>query len=159
MLAMPVKDALGAELELDYSTDIINIRDILDATMTRRNIFVDSLELQKLTMQQIIHIRSYETDLATTIQWLTDLFNVLVKSHLHVGSQISELQHQKDELQTFLDTSKVRGELIPVRPSLIYLCLSSRKSMDTAATCWRLPSRSDNLQKCPPNPARSTVPT
>lgn len=110
MLAMPVKDALGGELQLDYSTDIVNIRDIMDATMTRRNIFVDSLELQKLTLQQLIHIQSYEADLATTIKWLTDLFNVLVKSHLHVGSHNSELQHQKDELQTFLDTSKVRTE-------------------------------------------------
>lgn len=107
MLAMPVKDALGGEVQLDYSEDIINIRDIMDATGTRRNIFVDSLELQKLTLQQIIHIRSYEIDLATTIQWLTDLFSVLVKSHLHVGSRISELQHQKDDLQSFLDTSKV----------------------------------------------------
>lgn len=107
MLAMPVKDALGCELQLDYSEDIINIRDVIDATVTRSNIFVDSLELQKLTLQQIIHIQAYETDLATTIQWLTDLFNVLVKGHLYVGSGISELQHQKDELQTFLDTSKV----------------------------------------------------
>ena len=107
MLAMPVKDALGCEVELDYSEDIINIRDIMDATMTRRNIFVDSLELQKLTLQQVIHIRSYEVDLATTIKWLTDLYKVLIKNHLHVGGEISELQHQKAELQTFLDTSKV----------------------------------------------------
>lgn len=108
MLAMPVKDALGCEVPLDYSDDIINIRDIMDATVTRRNIFVDSLELQKVTLQQIIHIKSYETDLATSITWLTDLYNVLIKNHLHVGTQIGELQHQKDELQAFLDTSKVR---------------------------------------------------
>lgn len=107
ILAMPVKDALGCEVPLDYSGDIVNIRDILDATGTRRNIFADSLELQKLTLQQVIHIRSYETDLATTIQWLTDLFNVLVKSHLNVGSRVSALQHQKNELQAFLDTAKV----------------------------------------------------
>lgn len=107
MLSMPVKDALGAEVQLDYSEDIINIRDIMDATFTRRNIFMDSLELQKLTLQQIIHIRSYEIDLATTIKWLKDLYKVLAKSHLYVGSQIVELQHQKTELQAFLDTSKV----------------------------------------------------
>lgn len=107
MLAMPVKDALGCELALDYSEDIINIRDIMDATATRRNLFVDSLELQKLTLQQIIHIRSYETDLATTVKWLRDLFEVLIKNHLSVGCDIVELQHQKDELQTFMGTAKV----------------------------------------------------
>lgn len=107
ILAMPVKDALGSELKLDYSDDIINIRDILDATITRRNIFLDSLEIQKLTLQQLIHIKSYEEDLSTTITWLADLFNVLVKGHLHMTSDIAELQGQREELQAFLGTSKV----------------------------------------------------
>lgn len=39
MLSMPVKDALGQEINTDYSEDIINIRDVLDATVARKNIF------------------------------------------------------------------------------------------------------------------------
>lgn len=39
MLSMPVKDALGQEIEADYSEDIVNIHDVLDATVARKNIF------------------------------------------------------------------------------------------------------------------------
>jgi len=39
MLSMPVKDALGQDINTDYSEDIVNIRDVLDATVARKNIF------------------------------------------------------------------------------------------------------------------------
>lgn len=106
MLSMPVKDALGCEVTVDYRSEIMNVKDVMDATITRRNIFLDSLELQKVTLKHIIHIDSYETDLATSISWLKNLYEVFTKSHVHVGVGISELQHQKDDLESFFSTSK-----------------------------------------------------
>ncbi|GJQ70963.1 hypothetical protein Trydic_g879 [Trypoxylus dichotomus] len=106
MLSMPVKDALGRELVVDYTEDIINVRDILDATTARKNIFSDSVELQKLTLEQVTHIYQYETDASQAIQWLDDLFHVLLKDHGHVGVTVYEIQFQKDEHQTFQETAK-----------------------------------------------------
>lgn len=107
MLSMPVKDALGRDINIDYSDDIANIRDILDATIARRNIFVDSVELQKLTLEQITHIHTYENDAIMAINWMDDLYNVMIKSHTHVGCNIYEIQTQKDEHQVFQETAKV----------------------------------------------------
>ncbi|XP_037935273.1 SEC14 domain and spectrin repeat-containing protein 1-B [Teleopsis dalmanni] len=106
MLAMPVKDALGRDLHVDYSDDICNIREILDTTIARRNIFRDSVELQKLTLEQVTHIHTYEQDAQTAIKWMDDLYNVMIKCHSHVGCNIHEIQVQKDELQTFQETGK-----------------------------------------------------
>lgn len=107
MLSMPVKDAIGRDIGADYSDDIANIRDILDATIARRNIFIDSVELQKLTLEQITYIYTYEKDASVAIKWIDDLYNVMVKSHSHVGCNIYEIQIQKEELQTFQETAKV----------------------------------------------------
>lgn len=107
MLSMPVKDALGRELVVDYTEDIINVRDILDATTARKNIFSDSVELQKLTLEQVTHIYQYEKDASQAIQWLDDLFHVLLRDHGHVGVTVYEIQSQKDEHQTFQETAKV----------------------------------------------------
>lgn len=107
MLSMPVKDALGREISVDYSEDIINIRDILDATTARKNIFSDSVELQKLTLEQITHIDSYEKDTDQAVQWLDELFHVLIANHGHVGCTVYEIQAQKDDHQTFQETAKV----------------------------------------------------
>lgn len=107
MLSMPVKNALGGDIEVDYSIDIANIRDILDATIARRNIFIDSVELQKLTLEQITHIYAYEKDAGTACKWMDDLYNVLIKAHTHVGCTVSEIQSQKDEHQNFQDTARV----------------------------------------------------
>lgn len=76
LLSMPVKDSLGRELSVDYTEDIINIRDILDATKARKNIFTDSVELQKLTLEQVTHIDSYEKDTLQAVQWLDELLQV-----------------------------------------------------------------------------------
>ncbi|XP_053952594.1 SEC14 domain and spectrin repeat-containing protein 1 [Anastrepha ludens] len=106
MLAMPVKDALGRDLHIDYSDDICNVRDILDTTLARRNIFSDSVELQKLTLEQVTHIYTYEQDARMAVKWMEDLYNVMIKCHSHVGCNIHEIQVQKDELQTFQETGK-----------------------------------------------------
>lgn len=122
MLSMPVKDAIGRDIGADYSDDIANIRDILDATIARRNIFIDSVELQKLTLEQITHIYTYEKDASTAIKWIDDLYNVMVKSHSHVGCNIYEIQIQKEELQTFQETAKVTSYHFSI--SLIFLFIS-----------------------------------
>jgi hypothetical protein len=38
---------------------------------------------------------------------LKGLFKVMLKSHTHVGCNVSEIQNQKDEHQAFQDTAKV----------------------------------------------------
>lgn len=108
VLSMPVKDALGRDIGADYTDDIATIRDILDATIARRNIFIDSVELQKLTLEQVTHAHTYELDATVAIKWLDDLYAVMLRQHLHVGSNVYEIQMQKEELQTFQETAKVR---------------------------------------------------
>ncbi|KAM7355889.1 uncharacterized protein ACRADG_001825 isoform 2-T3 [Cochliomyia hominivorax] len=106
ILSMPVKDALGRDLHIDYSDDICSVREILDTTLARRKFFSDSVELQKLTLEQVTHIYTYEQDACMAIKWLDDLYNVMIKCHSHVGCNIHEIQVQKDELQTFQETGK-----------------------------------------------------
>uniref|UniRef100_A0A182NH74 SESTD1-like spectrin repeats region domain-containing protein n=1 Tax=Anopheles dirus TaxID=7168 RepID=A0A182NH74_9DIPT len=106
VLLMPVKDAVGRDIDVDYSEDIGNVRDILDATRSRSRIFADSVELQKLTLDQITHIFKYERDARTAVKWMGDLHQVMVRSHAHVGATVREIQSQKDEHQTLQETAK-----------------------------------------------------
>lgn len=76
ILSMPVKDALGRDVEVNYESDIANVLELLDATTARKNIFCDSVELHKLTLAQVSHIQAYERDAAQAVQWLDDLFQV-----------------------------------------------------------------------------------
>uniref|UniRef100_A0A6P7GIC6 Triple functional domain protein-like n=1 Tax=Diabrotica virgifera virgifera TaxID=50390 RepID=A0A6P7GIC6_DIAVI len=106
MLSMSVKDCLGREIPVDYSEDIVNIRDVLDATVARKNIFSDSVELQKLTLKQVTHIDSYERDTVQAVRWLDELLRVMLRDHGHVGCTVYEIQRQKDEHVTFQETAK-----------------------------------------------------
>jgi hypothetical protein len=76
ILSMPVKDALGRDVEVNYESDIANVLELLDATVVRKNAFCDSVELRKLTLAQVAHVRAYERDAAQAVQWLDDLFQV-----------------------------------------------------------------------------------
>ncbi|XP_031789486.1 uncharacterized protein LOC100679567 isoform X4 [Nasonia vitripennis] len=106
ILSMPVKDALCRDVQIDYGEDIINIQDILDATNARKNIFNDSVELQKLTLKQIALVHTYESDAEQAIRWLDDLFDVLVSSHVEIGCNVAEIQTQKQEHQSFQETAR-----------------------------------------------------
>lgn len=108
LLSMPIKDALGREINVNYSDEIDYIQEILSATGARRNLFNDSVELEKLTLEQAVHIHSYENDAKIAIEWISDLNEVLLRSHSHVGVNMSEIQKQKDDLQCFQETIKVR---------------------------------------------------
>lgn len=107
ILSMPVKDALGRDVSVNYENDIVNVHDILDATAARKNIFCDSLDLEKLTLEQVTHIHVYETDATQAVTWLDELYHVLLKAHVHVGCSVYEIQLQKDEHQSFQETAKV----------------------------------------------------
>ncbi|XP_067210497.1 uncharacterized protein zormin isoform X3 [Linepithema humile] len=106
VLSMPVKDALGREVCVNYNEDIINVKDILDATNARKNIFNDSVEIQKLSLKQIALIHMYESDAEQAVKWLDDLFNVLLENHMEVGCNAKEIQSQKEEHQSFQETAK-----------------------------------------------------
>lgn len=68
LLSIPLKDALGRELSVNYQNDIVNVQEILEMTIARKQLFKDSVELQKLTLQQVIHIRNYEKNALQVIQ-------------------------------------------------------------------------------------------
>ncbi|XP_033332507.2 uncharacterized protein LOC117223969 isoform X2 [Megalopta genalis] len=137
ILSMPVKDALGRDVRVDYGEDIVNVRDILDATNARKNIFNDSVELQKLSLKQIALIYTYEMDTEQAVKWLNDLYNVLLKNHMEIGCNANEIQMQKEEHQSFQETAKgtydygcqlVNGARV--------LRLSCRLPLDTNATLF-----------------------
>ncbi|KAM0731550.1 SEC14 domain and spectrin repeat-containing protein 1 [Formica fusca] len=106
ILSMPVKDALGREVCVNYNEDIVNVKDILDATNARKNIFNDSVELQKLSLKQVALIHMYESDAEQAVEWLKDLFDVLLRNHMEVGCNTKEIQSQKEEHQSFQETAK-----------------------------------------------------
>jgi hypothetical protein len=67
---MPIKDALGRDINIDYSNDIANLRDILETTKARSKIFTESMELQKLTLEKLICVHSYEKDATVANKWI-----------------------------------------------------------------------------------------
>lgn len=141
MLSMPVKDALGRDLHIDYSDDIVNVKDILDTTIARRNIFIDSVELQKLTLEQVTHIHTYELDARMAIKWMDDLYGVMIKCHSHVGCNVHEIQVQKDELQTFQETGKVSSGVL-----FLLFYIFSQLQRPTLVTTF-LPLRHQTLRR------------
>lgn len=107
ILSVPVKDVLGRDIGIDYSTEIANIHDIIRETDNRRKMFCESVELQILTFEQIIYIHVYEKDALAANKWIDELLNVTIRTHSCVGGNIFEIQRQKQSLQKIQDTAKV----------------------------------------------------
>lgn len=59
------------------------------------------------------------------IQWLEDLYYVLLKSHCHVGSNAEEINAQKDEHQAFQETAQVRTRRSTSFVSTLYVSMVS----------------------------------
>ncbi|XP_070528651.1 SEC14 domain and spectrin repeat-containing protein 1-like [Cardiocondyla obscurior] len=135
ILSMPVKDAFGREVYVNYNEDIVNVKDILDATNARKNIFNDSVELQKLSLKQTALIYMYESDAEQAVKWLNDLLNVLLRSHIEVGCNVKEIQLQKEEHQSFQKTAKVKDNYCQ---KLIYKLVTTVRDCSTLRELMRL---------------------
>jgi hypothetical protein len=57
-------------------------------------------------------INSFKCQISIFNSNLKGLYKVMLKSHTHVGCNISEIQNQKDEQQAFQDTAKVSRTFI-----------------------------------------------
>jgi len=77
MLSMPVKNAMGVVLNVDYEADIVNVSEILEMTKARCQLFCDSVELQRLTLQQVSYVLNYETDASQVSCIICVLYSLL----------------------------------------------------------------------------------
>lgn len=159
---MPVKDALGRDLQLDYSNDIAQLRRQIDASRERRQRWGERVALQRLTLEQVTHIHGYEEEVRRALSWLGELYAVLLRCHSHVGCNIHEIQLQKDELQGFEETGRVsfgrerarkrtrnlasQFGLIDRAPfPLLPFSSPCRAFTTTAVSCWRHRRRCDSV--------------
>ncbi|XP_017840584.1 SEC14 domain and spectrin repeat-containing protein 1-B [Drosophila busckii] len=135
MLAMPVKDALGRDLQLDYSADIGQLRRQIEASRERRQLCGERVALQRLTLEQVTHIYGYEQEVRSALQWLNELYAVLLRCHSHVGCNIHEIQLQKDELQGFEETGR----------SIYNYGCQLLEAAQTLRLCCKLPAQSADM--------------
>lgn len=70
ILSMPVKDALGKDIDVNYSEEIAYLCDILNATRTNSEIFKENMFLQRITLERIMHCHKYEDDATVAIKWI-----------------------------------------------------------------------------------------
>lgn len=61
---------MGVALNVDYEADIVNVSEILEMTKARCQLFCDSVELQRLTLQQVSYVLNYETDASQVTLYL-----------------------------------------------------------------------------------------
>ncbi|KAH8379644.1 hypothetical protein KR009_006268 [Drosophila setifemur] len=149
MLAMPVKDALGRDLQWDYSDDIAQLRRQIDASGRRRQLCGQQLGLQRLTLEQVTHIHAYEEDARRARKWLQELYAVLVRCHSHVGCNIHEIQLQKDDLQGFEETGRSiyhYGCQLLEASQTLRLCCKLNHSTNRSASDLSQNSIGDELQ-------------
>lgn len=52
-------------------------------------------------------MRNSTSILFQAVQWIGDLFKVLIKSHVQIGCNVGEIQSQKDEHLSIQETAKV----------------------------------------------------
>ncbi|KAE8746088.1 hypothetical protein FOCC_FOCC007212, partial [Frankliniella occidentalis] len=106
LLSMPVKDALGREVSVDYGGHIGHVTALLEAVRGRQTLFSDTVNMRRLTLQQAAHVRAYEQDASQAVRWLGELQRALLASHAHVGCTAGEIQAQKAEQQSLQETAR-----------------------------------------------------
>ncbi|KAJ1525039.1 hypothetical protein ONE63_009885 [Megalurothrips usitatus] len=126
LLSMPVKDALGREVSVDYEAHIGHVAALLEAVRARQALFSDSVTVRRLTLQQAGHVRAYEQDAAQAVRWLGELLRALLGSHAHVGCTPQEIQQQKAEQQALQETARTAhqygAQLLALARSLRVSC-------------------------------------
>ncbi|KAF4518528.1 hypothetical protein B566_EDAN004272 [Ephemera danica] len=101
----------------------------------RRHVFCGAVQLHRLRLQQTAHVRAYEEDATQAVQWLQDLYQVMLKEHAYVGCSVMEIQTQKDAHQTFQDTAKHCRQLQELRDAVTTLARMQRRRSGDVEDC------------------------
>lgn len=88
--------------------DLVKVKGALDAAAARGSLFTDGLELRLLTLQQLQHVGSYETEAARAKEWLDDLVLAVRREYITVGCNEEEIRIQRDRQAALQKTAEVK---------------------------------------------------
>ncbi|XP_033842476.1 SEC14 domain and spectrin repeat-containing protein 1 [Periophthalmus magnuspinnatus] len=102
--AWPVEEADGASEE--QQGNVQQIQAVMDEMQLRKQRCEDMVDVRRLKMLQMVQLFKCEEDALQSVEWLGELLDALLKTHVRLGDDSQETRTMLDKHRKFVDVAQ-----------------------------------------------------
>lgn len=128
--------AYGKDVTTENKENVDHIQGVMDDMQLRKQRCEDMVDVRRLKMLQMVQLFKCEEDAAQAVEWLSELLDALLKTHIRLGDDAQETKILLEKHRKFVDVAQSTYDYgRQLLQATVVLCQSlrctSRSSGDT----------------------------
>ncbi|XP_077010433.1 SEC14 domain and spectrin repeat-containing protein 1 isoform X2 [Tamandua tetradactyla] len=128
--------AYGKDVTIENKENVDHIQGVMEDMQLRKQRCEDMVDVRRLKMLQMVQLFKCEEDAAQAVEWLTELLDALLKTHIRLGDDAQETKVLLEKHRKFVDVAQSTYDYgRQLLQATVVLCQSlrctSRSSGDT----------------------------
>ncbi|KAM9235499.1 SEC14 domain and spectrin repeat-containing protein 1 [Leptosomus discolor] len=128
--------AYGKDVTIENKENVDHIQGVMEDMQLRKQRCEDMVDVRRLKMLQMVQLFKCEEDAAQAVEWLSELLDALLKTHIRLGDDVQETKVLLEKHRKFVDVAQSTYDYgRQLLQATVVLCQSlrctSRSSGDT----------------------------
>ncbi|XP_029461763.1 SEC14 domain and spectrin repeat-containing protein 1 isoform X1 [Rhinatrema bivittatum] len=128
--------AYGKDVSIENKENVDHIQGIMEDMQLRKQRCEDMVDVRRLKMLQMVQLFKCEEDASQAVEWLNELLDALLKTHIRLGDDVQETKILLEKHRKFVDVAQSTYDYgRQLLQATVVLCQSlrctSRSSGDT----------------------------
>nr|XP_033801827.1 SEC14 domain and spectrin repeat-containing protein 1 [Geotrypetes seraphini] len=128
--------AYGKDVSIENKENVDHIQGVMEDMQLRKQRCEDMVDVRRLKMLQMVQLFKCEEDASQAVEWLNELLDALLKTHIRLGDDVQETKILLEKHRKFVDVAQSTYDYgRQLLQATVVLCQSlrctSRSSGDT----------------------------
>ncbi|XP_043931200.1 SEC14 domain and spectrin repeat-containing protein 1 [Protopterus annectens] len=98
--------AYGKDVSAENKENVDHIQGVMDDMQLRKQRCEDMVDVRRLKMLQMVQLLKCEEDATQAVEWLSELLDALLKTHVRLGDDVSEVKILLEKHKKFVDVAQ-----------------------------------------------------
>nr|XP_045223259.1 SEC14 domain and spectrin repeat-containing protein 1 isoform X1 [Macaca fascicularis]XP_045223260.1 SEC14 domain and spectrin repeat-containing protein 1 isoform X1 [Macaca fascicularis] len=103
--------AYGKDVTIENKENVDHIQGVMEDMQLRKQRCEDMVDVRRLKMLQMVQLFKCEEDAAQAVEWLSELLDALLKTHIRLGDDAQETKVLLEKHRKFVDVAQVQNWL------------------------------------------------
>ncbi|XP_029461768.1 SEC14 domain and spectrin repeat-containing protein 1 isoform X3 [Rhinatrema bivittatum] len=110
--------AYGKDVSIENKENVDHIQGIMEDMQLRKQRCEDMVDVRRLKMLQMVQLFKCEEDASQAVEWLNELLDALLKTHIRLGDDVQETKILLEKHRKFVDVAQILQDC-PEQPETI----------------------------------------
>lgn len=96
----------GKDMQMENKENIDHVHSVMEDMQLRKQRCEDMVDVRRLKMLQMVQLFKCEEDASQAVEWLTELLDALLKTHIRLGDDAQEAKVLLEKHRKFVDVAQ-----------------------------------------------------